>query len=537
MYRFVISCLMGLVIACTTMSTDAEAQTAREIKTKITNLGKSVRDKDYAKGAELVAELEPVLNKLKGDKNPQIKAYATQMDRTLQRYKKTIIGAGFKIEGGPAPAKPTTPTPGGTPVAGKGGFTETILPIFAAKCRACHMGNARRGNFSMASYNSMMAGVNNEPVISPGDGTGSHLYSLLESGDMPRGNGPKVTKEELAAIAAWIKAGAKYDGENPELAFALPRQGRPEPVKITQATGNEKISFSRDIAPVLVQSCIGCHGGDDPSADFDMDTFQQLLAGGDQGQSVEIGNPDDSYIIAKLKGTAAEGQRMPRGQAPLSDEVIAKFELWIKEGAKFDGPEVGMDTRTVVEVYIARNMTHDELAEKRFGIAQRNWSIGNPDIKMMNEETKGYTIVGNVVPSRLKEIGEIAEKQEAALKKKLGISSSEPLFKGKLTVFVFGRKYQYSEHAYMVEKRRVPSDWRGHWNYNIVDAYAALAPPKDDDLDSFDQTLTEAMAGAYLESKGKVPNWFAQGAARALAAELFPKSSNVAMWNELVNCF
>ena len=208
------------------------------------------------------------------------------------------------------------------------------------------------------------------------------------------------------------------------------------------------------------------------------------------------------------------------------------FETWIKEGAKFDGPEVAMETRTVVQVYIARNMSHDELAEKRYSMAQRNWKIGNPGEKLNRVETDNFSVIGNLVPSRLKEIAEIADKQQEELKKKLGITTTGPLFKGKLTVYAFNRRYEYSEYSQMVEKRKVPRDWRGHWNYTIVDAYASMAPPKEDDIASFDQTMAETIAGAYIETLGRVPNWFATGVARAVSAELHPKSTIVMAWDE-----
>ena len=47
---------------------------------------------------------------------------------------------------------------------------------------------------------------------------------------------------------------------------------------------------------------------------------------------VAPGDPDNSYLIMKLEGTA--GSRMPRGQAPLTAEEIAVIRQWITEGAR-----------------------------------------------------------------------------------------------------------------------------------------------------------------------------------------------------------
>jgi hypothetical protein len=49
---------------------------------------------------------------------------------------------------------------------------------------------------------------------------------------------------------------------------------------------------------------------------------------------VEPDNPDDSYLIQKLEGTAAEGDRMPLGSPdPLDPAIIAAIRQWIADGA------------------------------------------------------------------------------------------------------------------------------------------------------------------------------------------------------------
>ena len=48
---------------------------------------------------------------------------------------------------------------------------------------------------------------------------------------------------------------------------------------------------------------------------------------------VEPGNPDDSYLVQKIEGTAAVGGRMPLGGQPLSQDTIAAIRQWITDGA------------------------------------------------------------------------------------------------------------------------------------------------------------------------------------------------------------
>ncbi len=49
---------------------------------------------------------------------------------------------------------------------------------------------------------------------------------------------------------------------------------------------------------------------------------------------VVAGDPDNSYLIQKLEGTAASGSRMPLGAGPLAPSVIADIRQWITEGAQ-----------------------------------------------------------------------------------------------------------------------------------------------------------------------------------------------------------
>ena len=48
---------------------------------------------------------------------------------------------------------------------------------------------------------------------------------------------------------------------------------------------------------------------------------------------VEPGNPDDSYLIQKLEGTATFGGRMPAAGGFLDQSVVNQIREWIANGA------------------------------------------------------------------------------------------------------------------------------------------------------------------------------------------------------------
>jgi hypothetical protein len=62
---------------------------------------------------------------------------------------------------------------------------------------------------------------------------------------------------------------------------------------------------------------------------------------------VEPGNPDDSYLIHKLEGTNAVGDRMPQGGPFLSQSDINVIRQWITDGAEASSAEATTGTASV----------------------------------------------------------------------------------------------------------------------------------------------------------------------------------------------
>ncbi len=109
------------------------------------------------------------------------------------------------------------------------------------------------------------------------------------------------------------------------------------------ASAVKPVSFIRDIAPILVESCIACHNPRKAESKYVMTTFAQLAKGGQQGEGItlEPGKPDDSRFVELIR---ADGQpRMPYKQDALATEKIATVERWVAEGAKYDGNAPGED--------------------------------------------------------------------------------------------------------------------------------------------------------------------------------------------------
>ena len=96
-------------------------------------------------------------------------------------------------------------------------------------------------------------------------------------------------------------------------------------------------SFSRDLAPILLQKCVICHGPEKQKANYRLDTFDALLkAGASKAAPIVPGQPEQSHLFQLLVTKDAD-DRMPQKDDPLPAAQIALVRRWITDGAAFDG--------------------------------------------------------------------------------------------------------------------------------------------------------------------------------------------------------
>jgi uncharacterized membrane protein len=86
-------------------------------------------------------------------------------------------------------------------------FQNEIQPILERRCAKCHGGDFPSEGLSVESYQSLMAGSQNGPVIIPGDSSSSLLFEKVESGEMPK-RGSDLTAQQIELIQQWIDEGA-----------------------------------------------------------------------------------------------------------------------------------------------------------------------------------------------------------------------------------------------------------------------------------------------------------------------------------------
>ena len=93
------------------------------------------------------------------------------------------------------------------------------------------------------------------------------------------------------------------------------------------------VSYSRDIEPILVKSCVSCHQVTMAAGGLRLDAPENVLQGGASGPAVIPGKAQRSLLYTRLTDTTAK--RMPPA-GTLTEEQLALIRAWINLGAKID---------------------------------------------------------------------------------------------------------------------------------------------------------------------------------------------------------
>lgn len=384
-------------------------------------------------------------------------------------------------------------------------FTQTVAPILAEKCGRCHI-SRRSGDVSLASISQMVE------LIEAGDSAGSQLYAVIEDGSMPKGN-IKMTDDEKLAVKTWIDQGAKLDGTDPNfdlrpLLQNQPRNTGPAPT-ITQATDQDSVFFSRDIAPMLAETCTGCHiNATRVRGGLNMDTFAQMARGGDSGALWVPGKPEESLIVHKLKGMG-DGQRMPINRPAWSKEQIDKISTWIAEGAHYDSPDARTPVGQLVNLSKIMAMDASQLKEHRTAVADQQWELALVGVRSEKSDSDHFHfVVGYGVKSELqKEIQKTAETMYEDFSRQLLGPEAPATAQAPITVFIPKSGYDYSEFGKMVENREVDLQEKFHWSRTVDGPYLVFNGNLK--VEQVEEAMKQVLPAAMVATwQPNLPKWF-----------------------------
>ncbi len=212
--------------------------------------------------------------------------------------------------------------------AGAGSWA-AVSAIFSERCILCHSGPDAPLGLSLDSHAGVMAGSENGPVATA-DGPLMQRITGVAEPRMPLDGPPFLDDGQIAAISAWIGAGAP--GPAADSAAAPSEAADPGPAPDPRADG--RVTFN-EVERIFKQRCIECHSDNGkmqaPPEGLRLTSLEAILAGGDR-IAVIPGNPQGSEIIRRVEGLAEP--RMPLDGPPWLDPAdIALLRDWIAGGA------------------------------------------------------------------------------------------------------------------------------------------------------------------------------------------------------------
>lgn len=518
-------CLL-LALSSICSSTHADEPTRKEklavkkIHELIDKGGRLFKAKNYDASIAAIADAQKRMGKVSNGADAELLEILKPEHARLVLAHKLLTDAGQSpnaIEPLPAPAVTSD---------GLVSFKNQVAPLLSAKCGKCHV-DRNRGDFSAASFNA----IGQSTMVAVGLPNDSRIIEVIVDGDMPPGG--SLLDKELQLLKDWISQGAKFDGDDADknlrefgLVDSQSTNMRP--------TGNETVSFASHVAPILLENCATCHITDNPRANFSMQNFARIMRGGDSGSPIQAGNGSESLIVKRLRGLDGLNVMPPSGK--LDDSQILIVENWINEGAKFDGEQARLATRTVAATAKAASQTHPQLVADRVRFAEKNWRLAMPDIEPATTTTDNFHLFGNISQTRLDQLGILAEQIVPKIESNLKLKTGGPFVKGNVAVFVFEKHYDFSEFATMIENHSLPKEVTGHWGFNTIDAYATLNLKIESDPDNTKVALARQLGAIKVSNlSSDMPRWFADGMGRWLAERIYPKDESIKTWDNQAN--
>lgn len=96
-----------------------------------------------------------------------------------------------------------------------------------------------------------------------------------------------------------------------------------------QPAAASAVSFSKDLQPLLQESCVSCHGGERTSRALDLKTFESLMAGSQNGAVIVPGQADSSKLVQ-----AIQSGKMPKRGTKWTADQLKLLVDWVNAGAQ-----------------------------------------------------------------------------------------------------------------------------------------------------------------------------------------------------------
>ncbi|WP_437226638.1 c-type cytochrome domain-containing protein [Planctomicrobium sp. SH661] len=488
-----------------------------ELSKEATRAGTLIKKKELDEAQKVLAEVELKLQEISAS------AMVPATDPAIRRVATLLGKQQVALEKAAGKTKPDGPEDAVS-------FMKDVAPLIVGRCVQCHGEDNPRNGLRLDRFIGWRTGGKSGPLLTPGNALRSLITLRVNApegkGRMPA-NGAALTAEEKEVLTSWINQGAKFDGASEETSLAnLIYEEEAKNVKIPKPKGGEQVSFTRDIAPWFSNLCLNCHNSRRRSGGLSVETFFDIMKGGESGEVVIPGDMKNSRLFLLVGGK--ELPRMPQGQARITRKNYEDLVKWFEEGNTYDGA----DPRTLISTFVPSDA---EMAQQNLG------ALSDADLQKLRQErtdeqyrkaisgdgkatltTDNFLLVGNVDEPRLTQIQGWADEHLQTLQK--AFENTQKPWRGRLSIFVMKDPFSYNEFLEVIERRRPDPDLTGHSKVTVgqEDAYIVLQDQPGNDS-AMQASVIDHLTGAYMQKSGKaLPVWVVRGAGLAMADAAIP---------------
>ncbi len=262
---------------------------------------------------------------------------------------------------------------------------------------------------------------------------------------------------------------------------------------IAPASAADRLSYNRDIQPILSENCFGCHGPDehDRQAGLRLDAPQPDSPSSDSGlPAIVQGKPDKSEVIARVMDDDPDViMPPPDSHKMLSAGQKEMLKQWITEGATYEphwayaapvrpsGPAVKNTgwPRNPIDVFILARLEQE-------GLAPSPEAIRATLIRRLSLDLTGLP------PTRVDVEAFVADASPGAYEKLVDRLLASPHYGERMAVDWLDAARYADTNGYQVDRDRENWPWRD-W---VIAAFNANMP--------YDQFTIEQLAGDLLPS-------------------------------------
>ncbi len=219
------------------------------------------------------------------------------------------------------------------------------------------------------------------------------------------------------------------------------------------------VFFESRIRPVLLKHCFECHSAEKIKGGLRLDYRGGFEKGGDSGDLVDKTHPENSLFLQTVRHEV-DDQKMPKGEAKLSDGVIADLTRWIRMGMP------GLPEKPLT----AKEASQQEWAHK-LGERRNHWAwqpVQSPKVPEVQHPTWASHPVDRFLLAKMgeKELSPAAPAQRQVLVRRLKIALlGLPPTPEEVEAFVNDPRPRAYEHLVdrFLKDPAYGENWAAHW--------------------------------------------------------------------------